>query len=209
MSDRPGEMDERDVDERFASIVAAWDGPVPTGPASAVSTTPAPAADETGTEDDDTAAAPDAAATPDDDTGPETPSSTETAREDHRPPWVNPSPLDLVVPASSWRVAPPPASGGTTTPPGSTTATPGPEDEDHYEPPPVTLPPQEDLHFWGAVIGLVGGPLLLLYVALARPFHSERWFAAGVVLSLVGFALLVLRQPRHRDPSDDDDGARV
>ena len=29
MPDRPGDMDERDVDARFASIVARWDGPVP------------------------------------------------------------------------------------------------------------------------------------------------------------------------------------
>ncbi len=29
MPDRPGDMDERDVDARFASIIARWDGPVP------------------------------------------------------------------------------------------------------------------------------------------------------------------------------------
>ena len=73
----------------------------------------------------------------------------------------------------------------------------------------MVLPPQEDLSFWGAVIGLVAGPLMLLYVVFARPFHSTRWFIAAVVISLVGFALLVLRQPTHRDPTSGDDGARV
>ena len=210
VSDRPGEMDERDVDERFASIVAAWDS---------VSSTEAPLPDdepevgepEVGTAaeapaDDGTEPAPDADTDVDADGGPPADAEDPSALPETggRPPWVNPSPLDVVVPASSWRVAPPPTGAG------PTAAGPAePPDDEHYEPPPVTLPPQEDLHFWGAVVGLVAGPLLLLYVAMARPFHSDRWFAAGVVLSLVGFGLLVLRQPRHRDPSDGDDGARV
>ena len=59
------------------------------------------------------------------------------------------------------------------------------------------------------VIGLVAGPLMLLYVVFARPFHSTRWFVASVVVSLLGFALLVLRQPAHRDPTSGDDGARI
>jgi hypothetical protein len=207
VSDRPGEMDERDVDERFASIVAAWEGPLPTSTPTSTGSSPG----EDPAEDDGqatTAAAEEGGEDPDD--GPDPTASPTATRDEHRPPWVNPSPLDLIVPASSWRVMPPPSTpdtGGRQSPPSGPPA--GADDDEHYEPPPVTLPPQEDLHFWGAVIGLVGGPLLLLYVALARPFHSERWFAAGVVLSLVGFGLLVLRQPRHRDPTDGDDGARV
>ena len=59
------------------------------------------------------------------------------------------------------------------------------------------------------VIGLVAGPLMLLWVVFARPAHSTRWFIVSVVLSLVGFGLLVLRQPSHRDPTSGDDGARV
>ncbi len=206
MTDRPGEMDERDVEERFASIVAAWDTPLPDeGDGSATDATDDPG--------DGSPAVPGGA----EESGPDAPARP-------RPPWVNPSPLDLVVPASTWRTPTTPAGPGTTGAEGTgsdgqgsgsdgTTgepaATAAPDDGEHFEPPPVTLPPQEDLHFWGAVVGLVGGPLLLLYVALARPFHSERWFAAGVLLSLVGFALLVLRQPRHRDPDDTDDGARI
>ncbi len=202
MSDRPGEMDERDVDQRFASIVARWDSPLP----------------DRGAADDDaedgTGDAPEATSSAPDGTG-DAPAPADRGDDDHdagrpepagRPPWVNPSPLDIVIPASSWRVSPPPTAG---TGPSATPPPAADDSDDHFEPPPVTLPPQEDLHFWGAVVGLVGGPLLLLYVALARPFHSDRWFAAGVVLSLVGFALLVLRQPRHRDPGDTDDGARV
>jgi hypothetical protein len=210
VSDRPGEMDERDVDERFASIVAAWNSP---------SSPEAPLPDdepevgepEVGTTgeapaDQGAEPAPDADTDVDPDGGPPTDAEDPSAPPETggRPPWVNPSPLDVGVPAASWRGAPPPTGAG------PTAAGPAePPDDEHYEPPPVTLPPQEDLHFWGAVVGLVAGPLLLLYVAMARPFHSDRWFAAGVVLSLVGFGLLVLRQPRHRDPSDGDDGARV
>ncbi|GGL22643.1 hypothetical protein H9L10_06850 [Phycicoccus endophyticus] len=177
MDERPEEMDERDVDARFASIVAAWEsGPQP--PAEASGTDPEPV-DPTGL------------------TGEEPPGDGEPATdgEDARPPWVNPSPVELVLGGSRWR-APDPETGAPT-----------PLDEEHFEPPAVQLPPQEDLHFWGAVVGLVAGPLCLLYVALARPFHSTRWFLAGVGLSLLGFVLLVLRQPRHRD--EDDDGARV
>jgi hypothetical protein len=50
---------------------------------------------------------------------------------------------------------------------------------------------------------------MLLYVVFARPFHSTRWFVIAIVVSLVGFGLLILRQPRHRDPTSGDDGARV
>ena len=179
MSERPDEMDERDVDARFASIVAAWEG--------------------TGDTDDDT---------PDGPNRPDGPSASAPATEEEsperpptvRPPWVNP-PLDLVVPASAWRAAEAPEPRATEESAGDAA------DEEHFEPPAVHLPPQEDLHFWGAVAGLVAGPLCLLYVAIARPFHSTRWFVAGLALSLLGFGLLVLRQPRHRD--EDDDGARL
>ncbi len=182
MNERPGEMDERDVDERFASIVAAWDGALPSADD--------PEVDETPTARD--------TAPPQDD--PDEPAASTPAPPATRPPWVNP-PVDVVVPASAWRAAEP------TPEPAAEATAEEPDDDEHYDPPAVELPPQEDLHFWGAVVGLVAGPLCLLYVALARPFHSTRWFVAGLVLSLAGFALLVLRQPRHRD--DSDDGARV
>lgn len=80
-------------------------------------------------------------------------------------------------------------------------------DEGHFEPPEVELPPQEDLHYWGAVGGLVIGPLLLLWVVFARPFYSGWWLLASFTLMIGGFALLVLRQPKDRD--EDDDGVRL
>ena len=77
------------------------------------------------------------------------------------------------------------------------------DEVDGFEPAPVQLPPQEDLHFWGIVIGLVGGGLLLIYVAATGVSRSSWWFLVAVALFVGGFALLILRQPRHRDTSDD------
>ena len=215
MAERPGEMDERDVDERFASIIARWDGPVPVAdePGPPAPPQPAPSTDD---EAPSSATSPGPATLPGrrrtDPADPGAPREGDAADEpgatpsSTRPAWVNPSPLDSVVlPASSWRSA-----GPTDDETRAAAAKAEAELEDeHYEPPPVTLPPQEDLHFWGAVIGLVAGPLMLLYVVFARPFHSTRWFIASVLVSLLGFGLLVLRQPRSRDELDGDDGARV
>lgn len=200
MPDRPGDMDERDVDARFASIVARWDGPVP----------------DADTVSDD---APDATSDPAAEAAPTPPTEqgeAETTAPDAgepapppvapRAPWVNPSPLDVVVPPSAWRSAEPMDA---TTEAAAESAEAALTEEEHFEPPEVVLPPQEDLHFWGAVIGLVAGPLMLLWVVFARPDHSTRWFIVSVVVSLVGFGLLVLRQPAHRDPTSGDDGARV
>lgn len=78
-----------------------------------------------------------------------------------------------------------------------------PDDVEDFEPAPVHLPPQEDLHFWGIVLGLVGGGLLLLYVAATGVSRSSWWFLAAIALFVGGFALLILRQPRDRDISDD------
>jgi hypothetical protein len=232
--ERPGDMDERDVDARFASIIARWDGPVPAADedpgaaprADAVAAPPveptAPAPDgvnragvdaddvdadggDADSGDADSASAESAAAA--DTTTPEAEADAEPSppAPGTRSPWVNPSPLDLVVPPSAWRASEP-------TDPAKEAAASAAEaalEDEHFEPPEVTLPPQEDLHFWGAVIGLVAGPLMLLYVVFARPFHSTRWFVAAVLVSLVGFALLVLRQPKHRDPTSGDNGARI
>ena len=217
MPDRPGDMDESDVDARFASIVAQWEGPAPDAdhegdregddPASenspdAVAPAGAPVTDEADStqpvDDPDTGEEPDQPTTA---APPTVPSS----------PWVNPSPLDIVIPSSAWRVTEPtdPATDQAAVEAEAALDAEIAREEPHFEPPEVVLPPQEDLSFWGAVIGLVAGPLMLLYVVFARPFHSTRWFIAAVVISLAGFALLVLRQPTHRDPTSGDDGARV
>lgn len=86
----------------------------------------------------------------------------------------------------------------------------GPDDEDEedsFTPAPVHLPPQEDIHFWGIVVGIVGGGLLLLWVALSGAQRSSWWFLAALGLFIGGFTLLILRQPRDRDLGDD--GTRV
>ena len=202
MAERPGEMDERDVDERFASIVSRWEGALPV----ADDATDDPEATSTSQDPSTSGEAPGAADAPDPDSA-----ATEEAVPDAgpatvtRPAWVNPSPLDGVLPASSWRTSGHPDDDTTA----AAAAAEAELVEEHFEPPVVTLPPQEDLHFWGAVIGLVGGPLMLLYVVFARPFYSTRWFVAAVAVSLLGFALLVLRQPRDRDETDSDNGARL
>jgi hypothetical protein len=208
-------MDERDVDARFASIVARWEGPVPDADG-ARDEREADAADRASDEVADAASGgattPQGGAAAGDGPDAVPPESVPTdAAEPPAPspaprsPWVNPSPLDVVVPPTAWRASEPSDPATEAAAADAETAL----DDGHFEPPPVDLPPQEDLHFWGAVIGLVAGPLMLLYVVFARPFHSTRWFVASVLVSLVGFTLLVLRQPSHRDPTSGDDGARV
>jgi hypothetical protein len=84
------------------------------------------------------------------------------------------------------------------------------DDEEHFEPGPTApLPPQEDLQFWGIIAGLVAGPLLLLWLVLFRPAVSGWWTLAAVGLTVMGFVLLVLRQPSSRDEDDPDNGARI
>lgn len=83
------------------------------------------------------------------------------------------------------------------------------EEDEGFTPGPVALPPPEDVHYWGALLGLIGGPLVILYVAIAEPFYRGWWLFGGLALTVAGFLLLVMRMPAHRDPEDDDDGARV
>ena len=208
MPDRPGDMDERDVDARFASIVARWDGPVPDVDQAPPTTSPSapeararvpPTAVAGRTHRADDATEPDAAE----------PAAPPVAP---RAPWVNPSPLEVVVPPPAWRAAepttrrprkrpPPPPRQRRTRRCAETTST--------SSRPRSCSPRRRTCSFWGAVIGLVAGPLMLLWVVFARPSHSTRWFVVSVVVSLVGFGLLILRQPTHRDPTSGDNGARV
>ena len=75
--------------------------------------------------------------------------------------------------------------------------------------PTAPLPRQEDIHFWGIVVGLVVGPLVLLWLVLFRPNVSDWWTIGALLMTVGGFVLLVLRQPRDRDENDPDNGARV
>lgn len=81
-----------------------------------------------------------------------------------------------------------------------------PEEEDHFVPPRPAPLPAGDLHFWAILVGLVLGPLLV-FVSAVVPVLDRAWTFVGAALTIAGFVLLVLRQPRHR--RDDDWGARV
>ena len=78
--------------------------------------------------------------------------------------------------------------------------------EEHFEPPPVAPLPVGDLQFWAIIAGMVGGPLLLLYLVLFDREGSGLWILAAIAMSVGGFALLVLRLPGNQG---DDDGARL
>jgi hypothetical protein len=191
-------MSDRDVDAQFADIIAHWDdvAPLPERGPEAPQTNEPPSADLTDQGE--------AADVPDDVTGDSDPAP--------RAGVVNPSPLNPAV-------NPPPSLGsipvwrGATPPPDAVEEADAgvePDDEDHFEPGPTApLPPQEDLHFWGIVVGLVAGPLLLLWLVIFRPDVSDWWLLAALGLIVGGFVLLVLRQPHSRDEDDPDNGARV
>jgi hypothetical protein len=78
-------------------------------------------------------------------------------------------------------------------------------DDDHFVPPSeIELPSAEnDPMYWAIVGGLVGGPLLLLYLLLFDRNGSGWWIVTGLAMLIVGFVLLVLRGGTERDPYDD------
>ncbi|WP_162872803.1 hypothetical protein [Austwickia chelonae] len=80
-----------------------------------------------------------------------------------------------------------------------------PEDDDFEEPDPPL--PRGDLQFWGALAGIVGGPVVFVGWALTGPHttHLPLWLSG--MATAAGFALLVRRLPERHD--DGDDGARV
>ena len=82
-------------------------------------------------------------------------------------------------------------------------------DGDHFIPPTeMDLPSAEDdPMFWAIVVGLAGGPLLLLYLLLFDRDGSGWWIVTALTMIGVGFILLVLRGGTERDPSDD--GTRI
>lgn len=82
------------------------------------------------------------------------------------------------------------------------------EYEDHFEPPPVSPLPAGDLQFWAIIVGMCGGPLLLLYLVLFNRDAGGYWILTAIGMSVGGFALLVSRMPGHHE-DDDDDGARL
>lgn len=194
-------MNERDVDAEFDAIVARWDAPAPerstqrpaepTSPESVTSPQPPvdPAAPPLTVHDISAAYA--ALSRPE----PDAPSSAQPsgdAHDDGAREDSDASASELGSGHTAWREGPSVD-----------------DEDDHFEPAPVALPPGEDIGYWGALAGLVGGPLVLIWVVLSSPFYAGWWALGGIGIFLGGFALLVMRMPRHRDPFDDDDGARV
>lgn len=214
-------MSDRDVDAQFADIVAHWDdvAAVPdheaTDLASRVSSgdteTPSLAPESPGAPGataDATTAAP-----TDPSTDPLADPATDSADSAEPGPVggpVNPSPLSPTLGGIPvWRGATGQGAGDAdaeASPHGAD----GEEDDAHFRPGPTApLPPQEDLHFWGTVVGLVAGPLLLLWLVIFKPDVSGWWTLGALGLTVGGFILLVLRQPMSRDDDDPDNGARV
>lgn len=178
----PDPLDDHEVDERFADIVEQWR-------VQAAQDTDAAASTTTDAGDQEAPTAPDSP--PDDTAVAPTPD----------PPSTPDPPPDLVISVDqAWRR---PADRPTWD------EVLDAEEAQGFVPPPVELPPGEDLHYWGALVGLVAGPLIVLWVAFGGASSSGWWLIAGIGLTVAGFALLVLRMPTHREPDDHDDGARV
>jgi hypothetical protein len=176
-------MGDKDVDAQFADIVAHWDE-VESLP------DPEPRADDVAPGEDEA-------------TGPGATRSAVNPPLEPDTAAVNPPP---VRPFVVWRGAE--AADEEETPP--ELAEVEDVDEEHFVPGPLApLPPQEDIQFWGIIVGLVAGPLLLLWLVLFRPNVSDWWTFGALALTAGGFVLLVLRQPHSRDEDDPDNGARV
>ncbi len=192
-------MSDRDVDAEFADIIARWDEVEslpdradPTGSGSASDSVPGPVPDS-----------PDSSPDPGLD-----PAAGGTATGVNAPlhSSVNPPPTRPFV---VWRGAeqPDPADPESVPEPAELMDL---DDDDHFEPGPTApLPPQEDLQFWGIIVGLVAGPLLLLWLVLFRPDVSDWWTIGALGLTVLGFVLLVFRQPHSKGEDDPDNGARV
>lgn len=100
------------------------------------------------------------------------------------------SPADSGAPAGSWR------------------GWDGPDEEEHFIPPTPSLP-AGDLHLWAIVAGLLGGPLILFLSNGLHLLSAPWWTPVGILLSVAGVVLLVLRLPRDRDDHDFTGGAQV
>ena len=210
-------MSDKDVDAQFADIIAHWNdvtdepdrGPRPPDPA----VTPADPAAEAATAQPSTDGSPTdsspADGSPADGSPTGAPPPAAAAARRRRPACQTPrrlprrlgrrpqhfrfeggtnAPGEPVEPPPSWR-SPEPVD----------------EPEEHFQPGPTAPLPAGDLQFWGILAGLVGGPLMLVYLVLFNREGNPLWMLAAVGVTVAGFGLLVQRLPRHRD--DDDDGA--
>ena len=227
-------MNDRDLDAEFQRIVAGWDDEAPEphegrrGPSGGE-----PSGEEAAPAGDGRTAADgtpvDAAAAAPDDTRTDAP---KVSGINPAPPAVpavpsapadqtGPSPTDLAdggalgLPIASttshvWRAsAPSDAVDDVDALLDEASAARGGEPDDHFVPPSeIDLPSAEtDPMFWAIVGGLVGGPLLLLYLLFFDRDGSGWWIVTAIAMLVVGFVLLVLRGGTERDPFDD--GTRV
>ena len=204
-------MSDKDVDAQFADIIAHWNdvtdepvrGPAPPDPG----VTPADPAAQAATAEAATAEPPTdgrpADGSPAGGSGRTVPPPT--------PPAPSPAPTSP-PPVPRPRPQPFRFEGGANPPgepvdPPPSWRSPDPVDEpeEHFQPGPTAPLPAGDLQFWGILAGLVGGPLMLVYLVLFNREGNPLWMLAAVGITVAGFGLLVQRLPRHRD--DDDDGA--
>lgn len=145
-------------------------------------------------------------------------------RENPLRPDINPPLRDFTAPDAPRGAARPrtdPPGGAAPPPPSSADDDPGSgpsqdawrgweesDEEEHFIPPTPALP-AGDLHLWSIVAGLLGGPLILILSEVFRVLRADWWTPVGLVVSVVGVVLLVLRLPKNRDYTDSSGGARV
>jgi len=200
-----------DLDAEFARIIAGWDeeAPDPTprdrasgsGGADASGSVPAAAPVSEPGPDGDPTTAPEPDVEPAAEPAAEPASGAASQAADPNAPAAS-GPLELPIASTTshaWR--------GSTRPRGESDEP--VEDGEHFVPPSeIDLPSAEtDPMFWAIVGGLVGGPLLLLYVLFFDRDGSSWWVVTALTMIVVGFVLLVLRGGTERDPFDD--GTRV
>lgn len=189
---RDGRDDAADIDRAFADIMSRWDQTAHRDerPEEAPEESPAAAA----------VAEPSGDAAPTPEPPPQTtqPPGDEEPRDEQAPEGPEsrrPRTVEEVFGSArdtGWRVHTPP------------------EEDDEFVAPRPAPPSGNDVTFWLALIGIVGGPLWLIYLALAAPYSSRLWFVLAIAATLGGFGLMVMRLPARRDPEDDeDDGAVV
>ncbi|MDN5768234.1 MAG: hypothetical protein L0H96_21205 [Humibacillus sp.] len=209
-------MNERDLDAEFERIIAGWDdvAPDPTfdiRPAddSETGLEAGPAVAPEATHE----AVPETASEPTPDAGPDPGEPPEPPGPPRLPGKTGPS-----HPGNVFELPIAPGAGhtwrGTARPHDdddvALSAVPSDDpDGDHFIPPTeMDLPTAEDdPMFWAIVIGLAGGPLLLLYLLFFDRDGSGWWIVTSLSMIGVGFILLVLRGGTERDPTDD--GTRV
>lgn len=186
-------MNDRDLDAEFERIISRWDEQA-VDPQSGQAIAPAEAGP----------------VTPEPESGDPSETGDIGASSPSGIPEATPPGLSLTIaPMAShaWRGAPPPAEDVDAVLDSVDDDT--YQEDDHFEPPTLDDLPkaEDDPMFWAIVVGLGGGPLLLLYLLIFDRDGSGWWVATALAMTVVGFVLLVLRGGTERDPFDD--GTRV